>query len=104
MAKLLFLAFVLSLDTLLVSIALGTTGLGRATKRNLVLLFAFCDGAASLAGGVLAAPWLKDVGILNSALRTEEIEDSFLGTVLTLGLVLGRLEKGFPTPLLKASV
>jgi putative Mn2+ efflux pump MntP len=64
MAKLLFLAFVLSLDTLLVSIALGTTGLGRATKRNLVLLFAFCDGAASLAGGVLAAPWLKDVGIL----------------------------------------
>jgi hypothetical protein len=47
---------------------------------------------------------LKDVGILDSALRTEEIEDSFLGTVLTLGLVLGRLEKGFPTPLLKASV
>ena len=64
MAKLLFLAFALSLDTFLVSIALGTTGLGRAAKRNLVLLFAFCDGAASLAGGVLAAPWLRDLGVL----------------------------------------
>ena len=64
MAKLLFLAFALSLDTFLVSIALGTTGLGRAAKRNLVLLFAFCDSTASLAGGVLAAPWLKDVGVL----------------------------------------
>ena len=64
MAKLLFLAFALSLDTFLVSLALGTTGLGRAAKRNLVLLFAFCDGAASLAGGVLAAPWLKDAGVL----------------------------------------
>lgn len=64
MAKLLFLAFALSLDTFLASIALGTTGLGRAAKRNLVLLFAFCDGAASLTGGVLAAPWLKDVGVL----------------------------------------
>ena len=45
MAKLLFLAFALSLDTFLVSIALGTTGLGRTAKRNLVLLFAFCEGA-----------------------------------------------------------
>jgi manganese efflux pump family protein len=64
MAKLLFLAFALSLDTFIVSIAIGTTGLGRAAKRNLVLLFAFCDGAASLAGGVLAVRWLKDVGVL----------------------------------------
>jgi manganese efflux pump family protein len=64
MAKLLFLAFALSLDTFIVSIALGTMGLGRAAKRNLVLLFAFCDGAASLAGRLLAAGWLKDVGVL----------------------------------------
>jgi putative Mn2+ efflux pump MntP len=64
MAKLLFLAFALSLDTFIVSIALGTMGLGRAAKRNLVLLFALCDGAASLAGGAFAAPWLKDVGVL----------------------------------------
>jgi putative Mn2+ efflux pump MntP len=64
MAKLLFLAFALSLDSFIVSIAFGTMGLGRAAKRNLVLLFAFCDGAASLAGGALAAPWLKDAGVL----------------------------------------
>lgn len=84
MAKLLFLAFVLSLDTLLVSIALGTTGLGRATKRNLVLLFAFCDGAASLAGGVLAAPWLKDVGILFAS-----VEASVLCLYAILIIALG---------------
>ncbi len=83
MAKLLFLAFALSLDTFLVSIALGTTGLGRAAKRNLVLLFAFCDGVASLAGSVLAAPWLKDVGVL---LARIEASVSCLYAILIIAL------------------
>jgi manganese efflux pump family protein len=55
MAKLLALALVLSFDSFLVSIALGTLGLGRPTKRNLVLLFAFCDSTASLSGGLLCS-------------------------------------------------
>ena len=38
MAKLLFLAFALSLDTFIVSIAIGTTGLGRAAKRSATAL------------------------------------------------------------------
>jgi putative Mn2+ efflux pump MntP len=84
MAKLLFLAFALGLDTFIVSIALGPMGLGRAAKRNLVLLFAFCDGAASLAGGVLAARWLKDVGVLFA-----KVEASVLCLYAILIIALG---------------
>ncbi len=47
---------------------------------------------------------LKDLGILNSALTTEEVGDQFLGTVLTLGLVANRLEQGSRAPLAKAIV
>ena len=83
MTKLLFLAFALSLDTFLASIALGTTGLGRAAKRNLVLLFALCDGAASLAGGVLAAPWLKDVGVLFARVEASAL---YLYAILIIAL------------------
>ena len=89
MAKLLFLAFALSLDTFIVSIAIGTTGLGRAAKRNLVLLFAFCDGAASLAGGVLAVRWLKDVGVLFASVEV---------SVLCLNAILTSLLDGVHEP------
>ena len=54
MAKLLAFALALSFDSFLVSIALGTLELGRSTRRNLVLLFALCDGLASLAGVILS--------------------------------------------------
>ena len=54
MTKLVMLALVLSFDTLLASISLGTLGLERSMKRNLVFLFALCDGVASLAGSVLS--------------------------------------------------
>jgi putative Mn2+ efflux pump MntP len=83
MAKLLFLAFALSLDTFIVSIALGTMGLGRAAKRNLVLLFGLCDGAASLAGGALAAPWLKDVGVLFARVEASAL---YLFAILIIAL------------------
>jgi manganese efflux pump family protein len=73
MTRLLFFAFALSLDTFIVSIALGTMGLGRAAKRNLVLLFAFCDGAASLVASVLAARWLKDVGVLSARVEASAL-------------------------------
>ena len=55
MAKLPALALALSLDSFLVCTALGTLDIGRAAKRNLILLFAMCDGIASLMGGVLSA-------------------------------------------------
>jgi len=60
MAKLLALALALSLDGFLVSMALGTLGLARSARRNLVLLFAFCDGVASLVGSLLAVRFLRD--------------------------------------------
>lgn len=60
MAKLLALAFALNLDTFLGSVALGTLGLGQSAKRNLILLFSFCDGVASLAGSLLAVRFLRD--------------------------------------------
>jgi putative Mn2+ efflux pump MntP len=58
MAKLLALALALGFDSLLGSVALGTLGLGRSARRNLVLLFALCDGFASLAGCVLSVRFL----------------------------------------------
>jgi putative Mn2+ efflux pump MntP len=63
MAKLFALALALSFDSFLASVALGTLGLGRLTKRNLVLLFALCDGFASLAGCMLAMRFLRDDGL-----------------------------------------
>ena len=54
MTRLLALSFVLSFDSFFVSIALGTLGPGRSSRRNLVLLFALCDGFASLAGCMLS--------------------------------------------------
>ena len=54
MGKLLVLALVLSLDSFLTSISLGTLGLGRSATRNLVFLFGLCDGIASLAGCLLS--------------------------------------------------
>lgn len=60
MLKALMLACVLSMDTLIVSITLGTLGLSRPVKRNLVLLFSFCDGVASLAAWFVGAFWLRD--------------------------------------------
>jgi putative Mn2+ efflux pump MntP len=60
MLKALMLACVLSMDTLIVSIVLSTLGLARPVKRNLVLLFSFCDGAASLAAWFVRAFWLRD--------------------------------------------
>ena len=60
MAKLFVLAFALSLDSFIVSIALGMLSLGRTAKRTLVLLFALCDAAASLSASVVTARWLKD--------------------------------------------
>lgn len=64
MANVLILACVLSMDTLIVSIALGTFGLGRSAKRNLVLLFSSCDSVALLAGWFIGAFWLRDAGAL----------------------------------------
>ena len=60
MVKLLALASALSLDSLLVSVVLGTQDLARSARRNLVLLFAFCDGVASLVGSLLAVRFLRD--------------------------------------------
>jgi len=40
----------------------------------------------------LAIVRLKDAGILQSALKIEDIENRYLGTVLTLGLVMDRLD------------
>jgi putative Mn2+ efflux pump MntP len=60
MAKLLALALALSFDSFLASIALGTLGLGRSARRNLVLLFALCDGFASLAGCMLSVRFLRN--------------------------------------------
>jgi len=37
---------------------------------------------------------LIDVGILYPTAKTEEMDDRHLGTVLTLSLVMDRLEKG----------
>jgi manganese efflux pump family protein len=98
MAKLLFLAFALSMDTFIVSIALSTRGLGRAAKRNLVLLFAFWDGAASLAGGVLVAPWVKDVGVLFA-----RVEASVLCLYAILIIVLGWYARTAAKPLRDAN-
>lgn len=47
---------------------------------------------------------LKDIGILNPDWKTQDVEDQYLGTVLTLGLVTNRLEQGSPARLAKASV
>jgi len=54
MVKLLAFALALSFDSFVVSIALGMLELARSTRRNLVVLFALCDGLASLAGFILS--------------------------------------------------
>ena len=83
MAKLLALPFALSLDSLIVSISLGTLGLGRTTKRNLVFLFALCDGIASLAGSMLAGRWLAGFSVL---FRTFEVSALSLYALLIVAL------------------
>jgi putative Mn2+ efflux pump MntP len=84
MAKVLMLACVLSVDTLIVSIALGTLGLGRSAKRNLVLLFSLCDSVASVAGWFVGEFWLRDAGALFGRL-----EGAALGLYAALVIALG---------------
>src|SRR5215467_12516945 len=62
MAKLLALALALGFDSFLVCTALGTLDIGRTARRNLILLFALCDGIASLMGGIFSA---RFVGVAN---------------------------------------
>lgn len=54
-AKLLAFTLALSFDTFLVSVALGMILLSQSRRRNLILLFAMCDGFGSLAGFFLSA-------------------------------------------------
>ena len=61
MMSVLMLAFVLSLDSFLVSVALGTLDLGRSGERKLAALFAFCDSLAVLIGCLMGGSLLGEI-------------------------------------------
>jgi len=69
MANALTRALLLSLDTFLVSMALGTLRLGRSRERRLAALFSLCDGLASVVGYLIAgvllseADWFGKLGV-----------------------------------------
>jgi putative Mn2+ efflux pump MntP len=85
MAKLVALTLALSFDSFLVSIALGTLGPGRWARRNLVLLFASCDGFASLAGCMFSVRFLG-----NDSLRFEKFQVFALCSYLLLIIAFAR--------------
>jgi manganese efflux pump family protein len=63
MANAVTFALFLSLDTFLVSLALGTLNIGRSNERRLAALFSLCDGFASLIGHVAGGVFLSEMGL-----------------------------------------
>ena len=105
MGTLLFLAFVLSLDSFRVSLGLGALKLRRARQAQIVLAFGFCDGLAPLLGLLMGqsivaylGPWVEQLGplvlcaygvyVIYLARRHEEKEAEQEAHWMVLGLPL----------------
>lgn len=115
MGTLLFLGFVLSLDSFRVSLGLGALKLRAARQAQIVLAFGLCDGLAPLVGLLIGqsivthiGPWVEHLGplllcaygvyVIYVARRNEEKEalkeDHWMVLGLPLSLSLDNLVAG----------